>query len=72
MVNVNVNISDELFNLLKKRKTDFSGSVERTLWEETLWDSIMETLAVKSKLTEKDVEEIGEKIKISIAKRHGL
>jgi hypothetical protein len=34
--------------------------------------AMIEEIASKSKLTEKDAEEIGNKIKREIAKRHGL
>ncbi len=72
MVNVNVDISDELMMLIRRKDINIKEVVERSLWEEALWNEAMERIASKSKLTEKDAEEIGNKIKHSIAKRHGL
>ena len=72
MANVNVVISDELFNLARKRNIPLNETLERSLWEEILWEETMENIARTSKLTERDVAEIGKKIKAGIAKRHGL
>ena len=72
MVNVNIDISEELLDIAKKQEININQAVKHLLWEEVLWNEAFEKIASKSKLTEKDVQEIGDKIKQGIAKRHGL
>ncbi len=71
--NITLSISDDTFEKMK----DFS----EVKWSEVARKAIesrldllesLEKIASKSKLTEKDVQEIGEKVKRGIAKHHGL
>ena len=73
MVNITLTVSEDL-----KKKMDQFAEVN---WSEVARQAIQEkmrelllvrSITSKSKLTEEDVEEIGNKIKKAIAKRHGL
>lgn len=66
-------IPDVLHEKMKQFNDIKWSEVARRAIEQRINDlEIMNKIASKSKLTEKDVKEIGDKIKISIAKRHGL
>ena len=73
MANVCVSVSDEM----KKKMDDYGiinwSEVARLAFSERLKKlELTDALASESQLTEKDVEEIGKKIKREIAKKHGL
>lgn len=73
MVNMTLSIPEELHKKML-RHTEFKWSdLARQAFEKKLKEiDIMEKILSKSKLTEKDAEIIGNKIKHEIAKRHGL
>ncbi len=73
MPNITLSIPDSLHKKLKKHREIRWSEVMRAMLEKRLEDfERMEEIAFKSKLTQKDVNEISEKIKKGIAKRHGL
>jgi len=82
MVNMTMAIPDELHAIMKSHKDIKWSEVARqgivmrafqlsTLSREERF-ALMDLVAAKSKLTEKDVEEIGRKIKRDIARAHGI
>ena len=73
MVNITLAIPEELKKALQKHdEVNWSAVIRRALLEHLEKIRIVEEIAAKSTLTEKDAEEIGNKIKHEIAKRHGL
>jgi hypothetical protein len=73
MVNITLSIPEELHKTLKKHsEIKWSEIARRAMWTEARKLEIMDQILSKSKLTEENAEEIGEKIKSEIAKRHGL
>ena len=73
MVNMTLAIPEELSKLIKKHdEVRWSEIARKAMWEHAKRLELMDNLVKNSKLTEKDIEEIGNKIKKSIAKRHGL
>ena len=73
MGNITLSMPDELLKKMRIMKEIKWSEVARRAIQERIEDLIaLEKIASKGKLTEKDVEEIGEKIKRGIAKRHGL
>lgn len=73
MTNVTLAVPEELHNLMAKHKDIKWCEVARqAMWEKAKKLDLMDELLTKSELTEKDAVEIGNKIKKSIAKRHGL
>ncbi len=68
-----LSIPDELHKKMKKFNELRWSEIARKAIEERVNDlEVMEKIVSKSKLTEKDAEEISEKVKKGIAKRHGL
>ena len=53
------------------REVRWSEVARQALWEHAKRLELMDQLATGSKLTEKDVAEIGKKVKKGIARRHG-
>ena len=73
MVNITLAIPDELHKKLKFHSEIRWSEVIRKMLEQRLDDfEEMEKIVSKSKLTQKDADEISKKIKRGIAKRHGL
>ncbi|MFH1311302.1 MAG: hypothetical protein ABIH65_02760 [Nanoarchaeota archaeon] len=73
MPNITLAIPNELHKKLRSHSEIRWSDVIRKILEKRLQDlEIMDEIVSKSKLTEKDVEEIGEKIKEGIARRHGI
>lgn len=73
MANLNLQISEDLQEIIKKhREINWEEVVRKALLDHAMKIEIIEKLTDKSKLNEKDAEEIGEKVKRGIAKRHGL
>lgn len=71
MVNMTLSIPQDLHLVIKKHnEIKWSEVARRALWEHAKKVELMEKLVSKSKLTEKDAEKIGNKIKAEIAKRH--
>lgn len=70
MTNMTLAIPEELFQRMKKFKEMRWSEVARKAIEKRVEDlEVMESIASKSKLPEKDVEEIGKRIKASAAKK---
>lgn len=66
-------IPQDLHRVIKKHnEIRWSEIARRALWDHARKIELMEKLVSKSRLTEKDAMEIGEKIKAGIAKRHGI
>ena len=73
MPNITLAISDELHKKLRTHNEIRWSEVIRKILEKRLEDlETFDKVASKSKFTEKDLENIGEKIKEGIAKRHGI
>jgi len=73
MENITLTIPAELKAELKKHKeVNWSAIIRKAMIEHLRKVAIVEAIAQKSKLTKKDVEEIGKKVKEGIARNHGL
>jgi hypothetical protein len=71
MVNMTLAIPEELNQLIKKHnEIRWSEIARKAMWEHAKKLELMEKLVSGSKLTEKDAEEIGKKIKAGLHKRH--
>ena len=70
MVNMTLSIPEELFRRMKAIREIRWSEVARQAIEKRVEDlEVMNRIAAKSKLTKKDAEEIGKKIKSSAAQR---
>ncbi len=68
-----LSIPEELHKKMKKHSDIRWSEIARRSIEQRINDlEAMEKITSKSKLTQKDADEIAEKIKRGIAKRHGL
>jgi len=73
MTNVTFSVPEDIHNVMQEHREIKWGEVARqAIKEKALKLKLMDKLLSKSELTEKDAEEIGNKIKHEIAKRHGL
>lgn len=73
MPNITLSVSEDIHKEMKKHKEiRWSEIAREAISEHAMKLKIMDQLTAKSKLTEKDAEIIGNKIKRGIAKRHGL
>ena len=73
MPNITISVSEELYKIIKEHKQiRWSEVAKRAMLEYAKKLSILDNLLEKSELTEKDVLEIGQKIKHGMAKRHGI
>ena len=73
MVNITLALPDELKKELQKHKeVNWSAVIRRSLLEHLKKIEIAEAIAQKSKLTQKDADEISRKIKREMAKELGL
>ncbi len=73
MTNMTLSLPEDLHDIMQKHKEiKWSEIARQALWGHARKLELMDRLLAKSKLTEKDAEEIGHKIKHGIAKRHGL
>ncbi|NIQ07590.1 MAG: hypothetical protein GWO20_18300 [Candidatus Korarchaeota archaeon] len=73
MPKVTVHVSDDLKEEMEKHKEINGSAIARKAFNEKIRKiAIAEAIVAESELTEKDAKDIGEKIKESIAKRHGL
>ena len=73
MVNITLSIPEDLKEDLKKHKeVNWSAVVRRAMEEHLRKIEMVEAIAQKSKLTQKDADEISRKIKRDMAKYHGL
>ena len=73
MANITLTIPENLHKKLKQRnEIRWSEVVRRILQKNIEQLEVMDEIVKKSKLTKQDIEEIGDKIKEGIARRHGL
>lgn len=73
MVNITLAIPEELKKELQKhQEANWSAVIRKALQEHLRKLRIADAIVSKSKLTEKDAEEIARKIKREMAKEHGL
>jgi len=71
MVNITLSIPNELHKLVKKHsEIKWSEIARRAMWIEARKLDLMDNLTSKSKLTEKDIEELDHKIKAGLLKRY--
>ena len=71
MVNITLSIPNELHELVKKHsEIKWSEIARRAMWIEARKLDLMDNLTSKSKLTEKDIEELDHKIKAGLLKRY--
>ena len=73
MTNLTLAVPEDLQRIMERHKDiKWTEVARRAMWEKARKLDLIEKLLAKSELTEKDAEEIGNKIKSGIAKRHGL
>ena len=73
MTNITLAISDDLKRQLQRyREVNWSAVIRRLLEEHLRKIEIAEAIASKSKLTQKDSDEIAKLIKKDMAKHHNL
>lgn len=73
MVNITLAIPENLKEKLQKHKeVNWSAVTRRALEEHLRRMEMVEAIAQKSKLTQKDVDEIAKKIDSSVSKKLGL
>ena len=73
MTNMTLAVPKELHGIMRKHKEiRWSEVARQAMLEKARKLELMDKLLAKSELTEKDSEEIGNKIKHSMAKRHSL
>jgi len=66
-------VPEELHEMMKKHnEIKWSEIARQALWNHAKKLELMNKILSKSNLSEKDAEEIGNKIKQEIAKKHGL
>lgn len=71
--NITLAVSDELWTGMKRHsEIRWSEVARQAIAERVEWLEKMGGFASKSRLTEKDAFEIGEKLKAGIARRHGI
>lgn len=71
MVNMTLAVPEELSQLMKKHtEIRWSEIARRAMWAHAKKLVLMEKLVTNSKLTEEQAEEIGEKIKAGLHRRH--
>ena len=71
MVNITLSIPNELHKLVKKHsEIKWSEIARRAMWIEARKLDLMDKLTSKSKLTEKDIEELDHKIKAGLLERY--
>lgn len=73
MTNMTLAIPEDLHEIMKKHsEIKWSEVARQAIWDKARKLDLMDKLLANSKLTEKDALEIGRKVNIGIAKRHGL
>ncbi len=71
MVNMTLAVPEELHGIMKQHtEIKWSEIARKAMWEHARKLALMEKLVAKSKLTEQQAEEIGEKIKAGLHRRH--
>ena len=73
MVNMTLAVPDDLHQIMKQHsEIKWSEVARKAIRDQARKLEMMDKILAKSTLTEKDVTEIGKKIKKGIAKKHGL
>ena len=73
MANITLTIPEDLqIELRKHDEVNWSGVIRKALQEHLRKLQIADAIAKKSKLTQKDIDELSELVKKGIAKNHGL
>ncbi len=73
MVNMTLAIPEDLNQLIKKHaEIKWSEVARQALWKQARKIELMDKILSNSKLTEEDAIEIGAKINLEVAKKHGL
>ena len=73
MGNMTLAVPEDLHKIMDRhRDVKWTEVARHAMWEKARKLELMDKLLTKSKLTEQDAEQIGNKIKHRIAKRHGL
>jgi len=73
MVNITLAIPESLKEKLQEHKEiNWSAVTRKALEEHLIRIEMVEAIAQKSKLTQKDAEELARKVKREMARRHGL
>lgn len=71
MANMTLSVPDDLFALIKKHpEIKWSVIAREAMWDYARRVDLMEKLASRSKLTEKDIDDVGRKVKRALAKRY--
>lgn len=71
MVNVTFAVPEELHRIMRQHPEIRWGEIaRRALWEYARKLELMDRIASKSQLTEKDVEEIGSMVKMGLSERY--
>ena len=72
MVNVTLAVPEELHRVMKSHpEIKWSEVARQAMWEYARKLEVLDTVARKSKLTEKEALEIGKAIKQSLSERYG-
>jgi len=73
MTNMTLAVPEDLKRIMEKHsEVKWSEVARQAMWEHAKKLELMDKLVSKSKLTEKEALEIGQKIKREVSKRHGL
>ena len=73
MTNMTLALPEDLHKIIRKHKQiKWSEIARQAMWDQANKLELMDKILSKSKLTEKDVLEIGRKINEGIAKRHNI
>ena len=73
MVNMTLAVPEDLQRIMERhRDVKWTEVARQAMWEKARKLELADKLLAKSKITERDAEEIGHKIKHGIARRHGL
>ncbi len=73
MTNMTLAVPEDLKKLMERHKeVKWSEVARQAMWDHAKKLEIMDKIASKSWLTEKDAIGLGRKIKTGIAKKHGL
>lgn len=71
MVNMTLAVPEELHEIMRQHtEIKWSEIARKAMWEHAKKLELMEKLVAKSKLTKTAAEEIGEKIKAGLHRRH--
>ena len=73
MTNMTLAVPNDLHNIMQKhREIKWSEVARQALWQHAKKLELLDKLLSKSKLSEEDALFLGKKIKLAVAKKHGL